>query len=229
MPLSSRPCARFLGCASRELIGRTALTIFGIALAMAAVLGGAGCLPRSDDKTTLSAPFQDDFARKDLGPQWVKRGGSWRILDDALSTSGDHNIPLWLDVPLPTNVRVEVSVMSRAPQFDAKLEIFGDGVRHESGYIVILGGWNNTITTIARLNEHERTRVEVRRPWEPNRKYRWKVERTNGKDVVLSVDDVEIVRYVDTDPLVGRRNNRLAFTSWESDVRYDDLVITPLP
>ena len=34
-------------------------------------------------------------------------------------------------------------------------EFCGDGVRHESGYINILGGWGNTLAIIAKEDEHE--------------------------------------------------------------------------
>jgi len=188
------------------------------------------CVPKGDDRAAAPpAPFSDDFERAELGPKYKKTGGTWAIDDGALHSTGEKNIPLWLDVPLSKNVRVEFTTVSRSPAVDTKIEIFGDGLRHESGYIVILAGWNNTISTIARLDEHEKTRVEKRTRFEKDRAYRWKVERTNGRDLVMSIDGEEIVRYVDDDPLFGPKNDRLGFTNWQSDVRYDDLVITPLP
>ncbi|MCC7112468.1 MAG: hypothetical protein IT382_24460 [Deltaproteobacteria bacterium] len=174
-------------------------------------------------------PFADDFNRPALGERYRKGGGSWRIVDGTLSSVGDHNQPLWLDVPLAKNVKVEFTAWSRSPAVDTKIEIFGDGVRHESGYIVILGGWQNTVSTIARLDEHERGRVELRGRWEKDRRYRWTVQRTDGHTLELLLDGERILAYDDKDPLFGPRNDRLAFTSWESEVSYDDLVITPLP
>jgi hypothetical protein len=191
------------------------------------LLFALSCLPKTSAQRI--EPFSDDFNRAELGPRYVKRGGSWRVVDGALSTLGDHNQPLWLDVALARNTRVEFTAWSTSPAVDMKIEIFGDGVKHESGYIVIVGGWSNTITTIARLDEHEKTRKEVRRRWEPNRKYRWTVQRTDGKTLELYIDGELVVKYPDPSPLMGARNNKLAFTSWESEVYYDDLVITPLP
>lgn len=175
------------------------------------------------------APFADDFNRPQLGPRYPPGVASWRVVDGALSSIGDHNQPLWLDVPLANNVRVELTAWSRSAAVDTKIEIFGDGLRHESGYIIILGGWQNTISTIARLGEHERGRVEVRRKWEKDRRYRWTVQRTDGKTLELFIDGELVLAYQDQQPLFGPRNNRLGFTSWESEVFYDDLVITPLP
>ncbi len=198
-------------------------------LALPAVLAASACMPKdSASKDAISAPFEDDFERAALGERYRKSGGTWEIKDGALHSSGEQNIPLWLDVPLPKNVKIEFTAWSLSPQVDTKIEVFGDGLRHESGYIVILGGWNNRITTIARLDEHERQRPELRKGWEKGRKYRWTVQRENGKDVELLIDGAPVLRYEDKDPLFGPKNNKLGFTNWESDVYYDDLVITPL-
>lgn len=194
---------------------------------LAALVSG-GCLPALP---TSEAPvhFSDTFERADLGPRYRMRGGSWRVEDGALRTLGDHNQPLWLDVPLARNARVEFTATSRSPSVDMKVELYGDGMRHESGYVVILGGWKNTITAIARRDEHQRGRAEIRRSWEANRQYRWKLQRIDGKTLELFIDGERVLAYEDFAPLHGPGNDRLAFTSWESDVTYDDLVITPLP
>lgn len=198
-----------------------------VVLAALTALGGAAC-PTAREAAP-AAPFADDFNRAALGDRYRASGGSWRIVDGALSSIGDHNQPLWLDVPLGKNVKVELTAWSRSPAVDTKVEIFGDGLRHESGYIVILGGWQNTVSTIARLDEHERGRVELRRRWEKDRRYRWTVQRTDGHTLELFIDGERVLAYDDPAPLVGPRNDRLGFTSWESEVYYDDLVITPLP
>lgn len=191
-------------------------------MALALIL--VGCAPKA-----APVPFADDFARAELGAKYVKTGGTWRILDGKLSTLGEHNLPLWLDVPLARNTRVEFTTVSHAPAVDTKIEIFGDGLRHESGYSVILGGWNDTISTIARLGEHERGRKELRRAFAKDRVYRWRVQRTDGHTLELFIDDERLIAYDDPQPLAGTHNDRLAFNSWESAVEYDDLVITPLP
>jgi hypothetical protein len=124
---------------------------------------------------------------------------------------------------------VEFTAWSNSDAVDTKIEIFTDGVRHESGYVIILGGWKNTLTGIARADEHEKNRVMVKRAWEKGKRYRWLVQRTDGHTVELFIDGEKIAAYDDQDPLVGARNDKLGFTSWESEVYYDDLVITPLP
>lgn len=200
--------------------------------AVAVSLLCAACLPKAAAPAgdgPIKQPFTDDFNRAQLGPKYKYTGGTWAIVDGALHSSGEQNIPLWLDVRMPKNARIEFTAWSKSPAVDTKVEVFGDGVRHESGYIVIMGGWGNQITTIARLDEHEKTRVEKRTRWEPNRKYRWTVQRTDGKTVEFLLDGQKILEYRDADPLIGPRNDRIGFTNWASDVYYDDLVITPLP
>ena len=204
--------------------------------AIAVALCGLGCLPKSDgdgagdsSQAAVKLPFSDDFGRASLGERYKKSGGTWEVSEGQLHSSGEENIPLWLDVPLSKNVRVEFTTLSKSPAVDTKIEIFGDGLRHESGYIVILGGWNNTISTIARLDEHEKTRVEKRTKWKPNQRYRWRVERTDGHTLQLFIDYELVLAYDDKSPLFGPRNNKLGFTNWASDVFYDDLKITALP
>lgn len=193
---------------------------------VAASLAG-GCMRSPEPGVALGQGFTDDFDRESLGSHYKAMGGSWRIADGALVSHGDKNVPLWLDVKLPQNVEVSMTVWSDSPAVDTKLEIFGDGVRHESGYIVIFGGWKNTITTIARLDEHERTRKETRRKWKRGQRYEWTVRR-QGNVVEFLVDGESIVSYDDPAPLVGPLHDRLAFTNWDSEVHYDNLRITPL-
>jgi hypothetical protein len=197
-----------------------------VLLAMLAV--STSCLP-SKGSEAPPAPFADDFERAELGPHYRKQGGSFRIDEGKLRTFGDHNLPLWLDVPLARNTRVEFTTISRSPAVDTKIEIFGDGLRHESGYSVILAGWQNRISVIARNGEHEPQRKELRRAFEKDRVYHWVVQRTDGHTLELFVDGEKLLAYDDPAPLYGPKNNKLGFSSWETDCSYDDLKITPLP
>lgn len=81
-------------------------------------------------------------------------GGQWRTVGGELLSPGVKNNPLWLKAKLPENVAVEFDVRSMSPEGDIKCEIFGDGSDHASGYVLIHGGWNNSLSIIARLDEH---------------------------------------------------------------------------
>ena len=186
-----------------------------------------GCSKASPSAPNIAAPFEDQFERTALGPDYRKYGGTWTVHQGNLTSHGDRNIPLWLNRRLPDHVRIDVDVWSESDAVDMKLEIFGDGIKHESGYIVIFGGWKNKITAIARLDEHERRRKDKRTKWKKGQKYHWTIER---KDSVLKffVDDKLMVSYDDPAPLKGPGYDRLGFTNWESVVHYDNLKITPL-
>lgn len=199
-----------------------------VVLLCGALCSWGACRPQDDGSEPLREVFRDDFDRAELGAHYKKRGGTWKLRDGALYSTGEHNIPLWLDVPLPKNVKIEFTAWSDSPAVDTKVEVFGDGLRHESGYIVILGGWNNRITTIARLDEHEAKRPELKRGWERGRRYRWRIQRRDGRSLELYIDGTHVLSYDDEEPLSGSRHQYLGFTNWESEVHYDDLVITPL-
>jgi hypothetical protein len=198
-------------------------------LASVLAASSSACLPTFPATAAGGVAHADDFSDADLGNRYHLQGGSWRVVDGALSTLGDRNLPLWLRSPLSCNVRVEFTSTSASPAVDMKVEIFGDGIRHESGYIVVVGGWNNTLSGIARLDEHEAKRVMKRTRHDANRPVRWRIERTDGRTLRVFVDGEEIAAYVDDAPLCGPRNDRFAFSGWESEVRFDDLRITPLP
>lgn len=203
---------------------------FALSVPLALLLSAAaGCLPSFPSSPPAAAAFADDFSDADLAGRYHLQGGSWRVVGGKLSTLGDHNLPLWLNAPLSRNVRVEFTSTSSSAAVDMKVEIFGDGTRHESGYICIVGGWENTLTGIARLDEHEKARVTRRSRFEAGRSYRWLIQRTDGKTLELFLDGERQATYVDRDPLFGPRNNHFAFSGWESEVVFDDLKITVLP
>lgn len=128
---------------------------------------------RGEPATTATVPYSQDFS----DPSVVQRdffstGGHWRVVEGQLLSPGVKNNPLWLQAKLPRDVAVEFDVRSQSPEGDIKAEIFGDGSDHASGYILIHGGWNNSMSIIARLDEHgaplEALQREARRVAERN-------------------------------------------------------------
>ena len=196
-------------------------------LAGAAIaLGVCACtVPPNDVQDRADLPFTDDFERAELGETWRATGGHWTIDDGAAFSSGAQNQPLFLEVALPPDVVVEVDVTSDTRTVDAKVELMTDGRRHQTGYIFILGGWDNTIATIARLDEHERGRAEKRPTGVVGRRtYRWRIEKKGGHLRWL-IDGEPYLERTDPAPLDGPGHDRLAFSNWLNQVRYDDLRI----
>ena len=108
-----------------------------------------------------------------------------------------------------------------------------------TSYIAIFGGWKNRLHVLARLDEHAKDRQELRvdpgagdpraQEVEPDRSYRFKVERRDGKTLHWSVDDTQIHVFEDTQPLSGEGHEHFGFNNWQVRVCFDNLRITPLP
>jgi hypothetical protein len=195
-----------------------------IFICCALTLAGAGC-KKSAPAGGAQLPFSDDFERKELGPNWFPSGGHWEIRDGQVYTSGANNAPLFLALDLPDDLVLEVDIKSDTPTVDAKIELMTDGRAHQSGYIFILGGWGNQISTIARLDEHGKDRVE-RRPTGATgqRWYRWRIEKKGGQ-IRWLLDGQPYISFQDPAPLHGPGHNRLAFSNWQNQLRYDNLKV----
>ncbi|MFT5358425.1 MAG: hypothetical protein ACI9KE_005663, partial [Polyangiales bacterium] len=170
-----------------------------------------------------------------LGDVWHNTGGPYEFRDGWLHVRGARNKPLWLRRVLPRNVRIELDVKSMSPEGDIKIEVFGDGTsRAESesytatSYVIIFGGWDNSTNLIARMDEHadDRAMGPARRV-EMDQVYHLKIER-NGDNITAWVDGEELASMDDADPLEGRGHDHFAFNNWQSDLYFDNLVITPL-
>lgn len=202
--------------------------------AAALAIGLSGCTPQGDPAIGPDG-FTDDFEREELGDHWHNTGGRYRIRDGWLNVQGARNRPLWLRRRLPRDVRIELDVRSESPQGDIKVEVFGDGSSRATSesytatsYVVIFGGWNNSLNIIARMDEHAEDRaIGPRRPVEPGRTYHMVIER-RGNRISATVDGEELVHMDDPDPLEGRGHDHFAFNNWEADLWFDNLRITPL-
>ena len=112
-------------------------------------------LLRGAAPATVTLPFQDNYEDPaTVGKNYFSTGGHYRTVGGQLLSPGVKNNPLWLKAKLPQNVAVEFDARSQSMEGDIKVEIFGDGTDHASGYVLIHGGWNNQLSIIARLDEH---------------------------------------------------------------------------
>lgn len=194
-------------------------------------------LPRTYD-TAVShreSLFHDDFQRDALGEHWYATAENYRIERGALVVDGPRNHPLWLRQPLPDDVVIEFDTWSDDADGDIKLELAGDGESHATtvnyratGYVLIFGGWENTLNVIARQDEHGDDRKVVDTPRvEPGRHYHFVVERRSGA-IRWSIDGTEILRFADDAPLSGARHRFFAFNGWDAQTHFDNLRIDAL-
>lgn len=210
----------------------------GEPLAIACVLLGA-CeeVPRTYSTRGNSGTeiFRDDFERSELGASWKPTAeGAW-IEHGVLKLKDVRNHPLWLDVALPDDVRVDVDAWAATEEGDVKIELAGDGTSFAtsmnyvaSGYVFVFGGWNNTLDVIARKNEHGRDRATATQPVpEPGRRYHFTITRS-GSEILWEVDGRQLLDFDDPNPLRGPGHDRLALSGWEAETHFDNLVIEAL-
>jgi hypothetical protein len=204
------------------------------ALALTGALSGvAGC--RAKDPA-ITEPFTDNFDRIDLGATWNNTGADYRIANGRLNVRNAYNHPAWLRKKLPADVVIEVDVMSKSAAGDLKLELFGDGqsaaadkgAYDSTGYVMIFGGWHNSLSVICRNNEHDQGRKAERkdRPVQVGKTYHWTIVRRGGL-LDWKVDGQPFLSWTDPEPLAGPGHEYLAINDWEADVYFDNLSIRP--
>ena len=202
--------------------------------------------PRVAPGPKIETPYVDTFERAEPGADWNVTGSGWSLKDGRLCVRNARNHPAWLRRRLPINARIEFEATSESPDGDLKAEAWGDGQSAATGnaytdatsYLVIFGGWKNTLHVLARLDEHAPDRTSLRvepgetdpraQPVLPDRAYRFKIERSDGKTVRYYVDDVEILSLKDGRPLSGEGHEHFGFNDWEVPACFDNLTITPL-
>lgn len=203
-------------------------------LACWVVLTLCGCTPQGDP-SIAQAGFSERFERSELGPLWNKTGGNYSLVEGQLRVSGARNHPLWLKRRLPRDVRIELDVRSESEQGDIKVELFGDGKSHAisesytaTSYVVVLGGWNNALNVIARMDEHGSDRVVGRKKRiEKGHNYRLRIER-EGELLSVWLDGEQLMQMRDKQPLFGRGHDHFAFNNWGVETWFDNLRIEPL-
>jgi hypothetical protein len=190
------------------------------------------------DPPPITERWTDPFDHEAFGKDYYKTGPGYEVTDGKLSAKGAHNHPLWLRKKLTRDIQIEFDCWSTEPRGDLKIELLGDGHSFDpdggaymaTGYEVIFGGWYNTKSIIARLDEHG-SEVAARADTKvvPNQHYHWKIER-RGKNVTWWIDDTTkpFLEYVDEHPLEGMGHEYFGFNNWETDTWFDNLVVTPL-
>lgn len=198
------------------------------------------------ERPAITAPFEDDFNRAELGPDYNALAPTWKITGGKLCGVHAKNKGVWLLKKLPVNARIEFDAIAESAEGDLKVEVWGDGLSgatkntydDATSYIAILGGHKNTEHWLARLNEHGADRLHLKvdpdsdderqRSIAAGQPYRFKIERADGKTIVWSVNNVVYFEMADPDPLVGPGHEFMAFNDWDSPVCFDNLRITPL-
>ena len=147
----------------------------------------AGCKGKP---ATIVSDFQDAFDRTELGADWNATSPAYRLNGGQLEVSRAYNHPAWLRRRLPDDVAIDLDVTSNSPDGDIKVEVFGDGESFDpdkgsydsTGYVLIFGGWHNSLSVICRQEEHGAGRKAQRADLrvEPGRRYHFAITRRQG-------------------------------------------------
>ena len=202
------------------------------------VLAGCQEVPRTYSSRAVGGEviFRDAFDGEALSSAWnVTYGAGVRIDNGLLKLSGLNNRPVWLRQALPDDVRIEFDAWASTDEGDIKVELAGDGESVAkslnyvaTGYVLIFGGWDNSLNAICRNREHGRDRQTTSEPKvEPGRRYHFSITRSAG-ELRWEVDGAEILILEDDKPLRGDHNNHFAFSGWEAETHFDNLVIEAL-
>jgi hypothetical protein len=179
----------------------------------------------------------DEFDRAEIGDDWrsTAGGANYHIVNGELVVANAYNHPLWLKRPIPRDASIDVDVWSNDDAGDIKLEAWGDGKSFATStsytatsYVFIFGGWHNTLSAIARMDEHANNRKTRKDPKvEKGKRYHWHIERKNGH-IDWQVDGQPYLTFDDPSPLDGPEHSYLAINDWEVEIHFDNLKITPL-
>ena len=152
---------------------------------------------------------------------------SWTIKNGRLHAQKAYNQTLWLTDPLPNgDWLIRFSAWTHSNDGDVKCEIFGDGIQHESGLILIMGGWKNTLNIIAQYDEHEldrrvESRCKDQRCIPTNIEQKWEIER-RGNDVIWRVNGRLMLRRAGISHFEG---DFFGLGNWQAPVSFDHLKI----
>jgi hypothetical protein len=198
---------------------------------------GAGCKPKPP--TGKSLIFEDLFERPggELGADYRNTAppGVYTLDGGALAVRGAYNHPLWLGRELPDDVVIELDAWSESPEGDIKVELFGDGQSYaksvsytSTGYVVIHGGWKNSLSALCRQDEHgsdrrERKDVKV----VPGRRYHYVISR-RGSRLEWFIDGELALELDDPAPLLGPGHRFFGVNNWQTPVRFDNLRVKSL-
>jgi hypothetical protein len=195
---------------------------------------------RVKDPPSIKTRWTDSFDNRDApGPDYYQTGSGYRVEGGALNAHGAHNKPLWLRKKVPRDVQIDLTAWSNSPDGDIKVEVWGDGRSFDpdagdytsTGYVFIMGGWHNEKSIIVKGYEHgtELTPPKFAPKVVAGKKYHWRIVR-KGPVIDWFIDDMAtpFLHYADPSSWSGAGHEYFAFSNWETDTWFDDLVITPL-
>ena len=175
--------------------------------------------------------LDDDFSDPDVASRWQLVGGSWELKDGELRVYGGEPQLLILKKDVPGDVRIEYECRQESPYLN-DMSCFMAARRSKSskeiaysGYEFKFGGYDNSMNLLVRGDR--RLWSEVASPIERGKRYRIRAERV-GSRLRLVVNNKEILRVHDADPLTGGDRTAIGLFGWIADTRFSRITVSCL-
>jgi hypothetical protein len=218
----------------------------------------------------ITTEYRTDFSKSLL--DWLDPVPQGYSLDyGSLRVAAPKNQVLWLRQRLPDNVEVELDAVAldheeRRATGDLKFVLYGDGSQPQlgkranyenTGYIVVIGGWGNRSSMIAKsteamtkgglrtlhppgrhYDEHSTDVLKDTRDTtcgaelippvvEPNRIYRIRIAKAQSQ-VTIAVDGQPYLTWTDPSGRGPEQRGHFGIVGWQSTYFVDNLTIRPL-
>jgi serine/threonine protein kinase/Leucine-rich repeat (LRR) protein len=165
----------------------------------------------------------DDFTSEKFLENWEVIGGQYSIKDGELKLSGGEPQILLLKRDLPGDIRIEFECHQESAYLN-DVSCFMSAVRSSnrkeipsSGYEFKYGAYDNSLNLLMRSDR--RIWSESASPLVRSQRYRVRAERV-GSRLRLVVNNQEIFRVTDRDPLSGPDRTAVGMVGWIADTRY---------
>ena len=175
--------------------------------------------------------LDDDFSDPDVLSRWDVVGGTWDVKDGELRINGGEPQLLILKKDVPGDVRIEYECRQESAYIN-DMSCFMSARRSKSskeiaysGYEFKFGGYDNSMNLLVRGDR--RLWSEVSSPIERGKTYRIRAERI-GSRLRLVVNNREIFRVHDPDPLTGGDRTAVGLFGWIADTRFKRITISCL-
>lgn len=176
--------------------------------------------------STWRLVFQDDFERAEPGDQWTAVAGDLRVADGALEIKSPGVGRAMPKGSYPADVRVIYTAWTPAgvDRCDLTTILNTDDRASSSGYFVGYGSWMDSVNHIQKDSDQDLDKSTDYLIGQNDRKHAIEAVKDGGH-IYLNVDGHRILNAHDPDPCGGEGEDHIAFYTWNSAMRIDNLRI----
>ena len=181
--------------------------------------------------TIWNLVIDEDFTQPDFTARWEVIGGQYELKPGELKITGGDPQVLLLKKDVPGDVRIEFEC-SQDSVYLNDISCFMSATCSEngrdvppSGYEFKFGGYDNSQNLLLRTDQKMATQSVS--PISRGKKYKVRAERVGSK-MRLSVNNEEIFRVTDRDPLSGADRGAVGVHGWMAETRYTRIRVYQL-